>query len=146
MTRAVHRGPEGASFSGATSCTHSIRVSTGAAVLALLCGGCSSGASRGEHFGEAAAATIVKNGVSFNGVSFNGVGFTGLQLEPLRLDGLSLGGAQLAGVSLAGASLSGVDTGGNSVSGGDLDGAELAGTLSNGDDVTLRIDSVTGGE
>jgi ADYC domain len=121
------------------------RVSTGAGVLALLCGGCSRGAPRGEDTGEAAAAAIVENGVSFNGVSFNGVSFNGVQLEPLSLEGLSLGGSELAGVSLVGSSLTGAGPDGGVVSGSDLTGAELAGTLSNGDAVTLRIDGVSTG-
>ena len=111
------------------------------AALAILCGGCSSGARWTEPTAESAGRLTELNGVNFNGVNFNGV-----RLNALPFAGLSLGGQALTGVTLAGATLAGFLPGGDQVSGRNLVGAILAGTLSNGMAVTLRIDDVTSGE
>jgi hypothetical protein len=121
------------------------RFSTGAAVLALVCGGCDRGASRGDDTAEAAGAATVLNGVNFNGLSFNGVSFNGVGLDPLSFAGVQLAGQTLASVSLDGSSLSATLPGGARATGSGLVGAELSGTLSNGDTVTVRIDGVTAG-
>jgi hypothetical protein len=131
------------------------RLSTGAAVLAVVCGGCAPGGPQDGQIAEAAGADTVPNGtelnglsfngLSFNGLSFNGVGLNGVTLDPLQLDQVRLGGRPLAGVSLSGGSLTATSSGGARVSGGDLTGAEIAGTLSNGAQITLHIDSVVDG-
>ncbi len=123
---------------------------TALAVLAVLCGGCSSGAGRAEELGAAADRLTVPNGINFNGIDFNGIDFNGVkfngvELDPLPLTALTLGGSAVTGVSLVGGSLAGTLPGGAAVSGSGLVGAELAGTLSNGVAVTVRIDGVAAG-
>jgi hypothetical protein len=119
------------------------RLSTGAAVLAGMCGGCAPGGEADPIEGAAGAETV-QNGTELNGVSFNGVDLNGVTLEPLRLDEVRLHGRPLA-VSLEGASLTGVLPGGQRVSGRALVGAEVAGTLSSGAPVVLHVDSVVAG-
>ena len=109
------------------------RVSTGAAVAAMLCCGCAPDSSRGEVVGEAAGAEIVPNGLNFNGLNFNGV-----HLAPLPLAGLRLGGHANPNAHVISSVLAG-GPGSSSM----LVGAELPGTLSNGASLTLRIDAVT---
>jgi hypothetical protein len=108
--------------------------------FAVVCAGCSSGASYDAALAEVAAASTVANGIFCNGIFANGA-----RLDPLPLGGLRLGGQPLLAVSVDGAILSAGLPGGPRLSGSELAGADLAGTLSGGVPVTLRIDAVSAG-
>ena len=80
-------------------------------------------------------------GSQTNGAQLNGAQLNGAQLNGAQLNGAQLNGAQLNGLWLNGAQLNGAQLNGAQLNGAQLNGTNVTGTLSNGSQVTLRIDN-----
>jgi uncharacterized protein YjbI with pentapeptide repeats len=93
----------------------------------------------GDETSDTQQAVDSPNGTSLNGTSLNGTSLNGTSLNGTSLNGTSLNGTSLNGTSLSATS------GLKQPWTGSLVGSQWPGTASNGQALTLRIDSATKG-
>ncbi|WP_235879913.1 ADYC domain-containing protein [Polyangium aurulentum] len=107
------------------------------ALIVAGCAGLEPSGEGDEGVRATSQAVVFDNGTSLNGTSLNGTSLNGTSLNGTSLNGTSLNGTSLNGTSLNGTSLNGT-----SLNGLDFIGATIPGTLSDGNSVTLRIDTI----
>ena len=92
----------------------------------------------------ASQALAHDNGVGLNGVRLNGVRLNGVSLNGVRLNGVRLNGVRLNGVRLDGSTLTATEAGGP-VPDGELVGSQWPGELSDGTELSVRLDAIDRG-
>jgi hypothetical protein len=94
----------------------------------------------GEDFDNVEQAAEESNGIRINGIRINGIRINGIRINGIRINGI-----RINGISLQGGGLVAIDSNGQIVSGKSLVNGKLSATLSDGTDITLKIDDATQG-
>jgi hypothetical protein len=99
-------------------------------------------ADSSEEIAQSEDELRMMNGSRLTGVALSGSSVNGAALDGVRFTGMDLGGTALKDVTLKGTTLSAVLADGTILSGVELIGATMVGVLTDGSEVTLRIDDV----
>ncbi|MCK6587359.1 MAG: pentapeptide repeat-containing protein [Polyangiaceae bacterium] len=99
-------------------------------------------ADSGEDIAKSEQEMRLMNGDRLSGVALSGSIVNGASLSGVRLTGMQLAGSALKDVELNGTVLSGALETGEILVGIELIGAKMTGVLTDGTEVTLRIDDV----
>lgn len=109
------------------------------ALLSLVLASCTDQELGNVTYGVGESEIQTDNGKSLNGISLNGISLNGVSLNGVSLNGISLNGKSLNGTSLSGTALNGGTI--SSLA----KGSTWTAWLSNGQQLTVRIDSATKG-
>jgi hypothetical protein len=114
-----------------------------AAMTSALTGACTAEISdSSEMTAEAEGEARVMNGDRLSGVSLSGINVNGAFLNGVRYIGMRINGVLISNVTLNGTVLSGQLPNGTVLSGTDFISARMTGTLTDGTEITLRIDDI----
>lgn len=113
-----------------------------ALVSSAFTGACTAPMDSGEEIAESESEIRVMNGSRLTGVALSGSMVNGAALDGVRFTGMELAGSSVKEVELNGTVLSGILENGVVLSGADLIGATMIGVLTDGTEVTLRINDV----